>query len=111
MKLLFLILLLLTILSQYALWWGQGSISSYFEAKENLVAQNAKMTALAARNNFLMAQVEDLKVGKEAIEELARVRLGMITEGEHFVQILEEKDAPLQSHDKNNPPSLQQEGQ
>lgn len=102
MRVFILILAILTLLAQYHLWWGQDGISSYFSSRAQLVAQNTKITTLTEKNNVLKAQLDDLKTGEEAVEELARIRLGMIREGERFVQILEAKDLPDFPHDKSD---------
>jgi len=46
---------------------------------------------IAARNLALDAEVRDLKVGLDAIEERARSELGMIKRDEIFFQILDER--------------------
>jgi len=47
--------------------------------------QNAN---LAQRNALLKADINDLKIGLEAIEERARNELGLIKKGETFYRIL-----------------------
>ncbi len=101
MRVFVLILVILTLLAQYHLWWGQDGVSSYFLSRAQLVAQNTKITTLTERNNVLKAQLDDLKTGEEAVEELARIKLGMIREDERFVQILEVKDLPDLPPDKS----------
>lgn len=54
-----------------------------------LAEQRAINEHLEARNRALQAEVEDLKKGLAAVEELARKDLGMIKEGETFFQIVE----------------------
>jgi cell division protein FtsB len=49
----------------------------------------------------LQAEVEDLKSGLAAIEELARNELGMIKEGETFFQVIQRSKAT----GKTPPPS------
>jgi len=44
---------------------------------------------MVERNRLLMAEVEDLRRGKDAIEERARSELGMIGEGEQFYLAIE----------------------
>ena len=55
---------------------------------ENLIAlqtiENEKMTI---RNNRLKEEIKDLKNGQDAIEEKARIDIGMIKEGEEFYLI------------------------
>ena len=59
---------------------------------QQIRAQREINHRLQARNSALDAEVRDLKVGLEAIEERARSELGMIKRDEIFFQVLE--DAP-----------------
>ena len=76
---------------QYPLWLGKGGWMRVREAEQQLAAQNRVNADLTARNEKLSAEVKDLKEGAGAVEERARYELGMLKEGELFVQIL---DAP-----------------
>lgn len=88
MRLLLIVLVLLTAITQYPLWWGKGGWLRVQELERKATSQQETNEALVARNNALQAEVHDLKSGKAAIEERARAELGMIKEGEVFVQIL-----------------------
>ncbi|PLC53799.1 cell division protein FtsB [Pollutimonas nitritireducens] len=88
MRLLLIVLVLLTAITQYPLWWGKGGWLRVQELERKATSQQETNEALVARNNALQAEVQDLKSGKAAIEERARAELGMIKEGEVFVQIL-----------------------
>ena len=55
---------------------------------EQLQTQREENTRLALRNATLSAEVRDLKTGLDAIEERARVELGMIKSDEVFFQVL-----------------------
>ena len=56
---------------------------------EKSVAEQAEQnTELLQRNNLLKADIKDLKVGLEAVEERARNELGLIKQGETFYRIL-----------------------
>lgn len=44
---------------------------------------------LSQRNSELEAEVQDLKKGQAALEERARSELGMIRDGETFIQLVE----------------------
>ena len=57
--------------------------------RNSLAQQNAVNAGLAARNAALAAQVDDLKHGVGAIEEQARMELGMVRQNELFFQILD----------------------
>jgi len=93
MRLLLLCLILLTALIQYPLWWGKGGWLDVRELEEKIAAQQAVNQALMARNAALQAEVQDLRSGTQAIEERARTEMGMIREGEVFVQILAPNEA------------------
>lgn len=58
------------------------------ELELQIAAQNETNEALVARNNALAAEVQDLKSGTQAVEERARGEMGMVKEGEIFVQLL-----------------------
>jgi cell division protein FtsB len=53
------------------------------------VTQNANLTQ---RNSLLKADINDLKIGLEAVEERARNELGLIKQGETFYRILPSDD-------------------
>lgn len=88
MRLLLLILVALTVAIQYPLWWGKGGWSRVKELQQAAAAQRETNAALEARNNALLAEVQDLQSGTAAIEERARTELGLVREGEVFVDIL-----------------------
>ena len=88
MKWLTAVLLTLLCLLQYRLWFGKNSIPDYLSLKQE-VAQQQKINAnLAQRNSLLKADINDLKIGLDAIEERARNELGLIKQGETFYRIL-----------------------
>ena len=89
MKLLTLALAILIALIQYPLWLGKGSWLRVWEVDQQIRAQRASNRQLQARNASLEAEVRDLKVGLEAIEERARSELGMIRQDEIYFQVLE----------------------
>ncbi len=82
-----LILLLIIALLQYPLWLGKGGWMRVWEHERQLQAQREVNQKLEQRNAALDAEVRDLKSGYEAIEERARYELGMIKDGEVFVQV------------------------
>jgi cell division protein FtsB len=88
-KVLTLTLAALIALIQYPLWLGKGSWLRVWEVDQQIRAQRETNRQLQSRNNALEAEVRDLKVGLEAIEERARSELGMIRQDEIFFQVLE----------------------
>jgi cell division protein FtsB len=79
----------LIVLIQYPLWLGKGSWFRVWEIDQQIRAQREANRQLQARNAALEAEVRDLKVGLEAVEERARSELGMIRQDEIFFQVLE----------------------
>ena len=88
MKILVAILLLILIGLQYKLWFGDGSLSEVVQLSRELEIQKAKLRELEERNRILEAQVLDLQNGLDAFEEKARNDLGMIKQGETFIQLI-----------------------
>lgn len=88
MRLLSTILVLLLVLLQYRLWFGNGSLTDIHHLDAVKQAQLEENTMLRERNQSLAAEVVDLKQGLAAIEERARSEMGMIKEGETFYQII-----------------------
>ena len=81
-----LVLVALVLLLQYPLWFGKGGWFRVWDMERQMKAQKDVNQKLEARNAGLDAEVKDLKSGYEAIEERSRYELGMIKEGEVFVQ-------------------------
>lgn len=76
-------------LIQYPLWMGKGGWLRVWEMERQVGAQHDLNAGLRLRNAALQAEVRDLQNGTEAIEERARQELGLVSEGELFVQIVE----------------------
>jgi len=88
MKLLWSIMALVVLGLQYRLWVGEGSFSEVWVLQNKVQQQIEKNQQLADRNSRLDAEVMDLKSGYEAIEERARVNLGMIGRDETFFMVV-----------------------
>lgn len=86
MKRLVIFLVLLLILLQYKLWFGEGNLGEVYRLRHEIEAQRAENSRLKDRNAALQAQVKDLKSGTAAIDELARSRMGMIRKGDTYYQ-------------------------
>ncbi|HEX4779925.1 MAG TPA: cell division protein FtsB [Usitatibacter sp.] len=88
MKVLATTLAVLVLALQYPLWLGKGGWTRVWELERNLGQQRETNAKLKARNEALDAEVRDLKQGMEAIEEHARLELGMIRRDEVFYQVV-----------------------
>jgi len=92
MKILVAVLILLLAGLQYRLWFGDGSLSEVVQLSHELEIQKNRLRDLEERNQKLEAQVLDLQNGLDAFEEKARNDLGMIKQGETFIQLIPEDD-------------------
>jgi len=95
MKILIAVLIFLLIGLQYKLWLGDGSLSEVVQLSRELEKQKEKLRLLEERNRILEAQVLDLQNGLDAYEEKARNDLGMIKEGETFIQLIPGKSLEI----------------
>ena len=89
MKHLFLIFTVLIVVLQFQLWIGDNSVRTLNSLTGEVSLQKSINLVLEERNRGLEIEVVDLKTGVEAIEERARLELGMIEEGETFFLIVE----------------------
>ena len=90
MRLLQVLLVLIILGLQFRLWVGPGSMAEIDRLEDAIVAQQEENETLAACNQELLVEVEELKNGTDAIEEMARHDLGLVGEDETFFMIVEE---------------------
>lgn len=88
MRILIALLLIVLAALQYRLWFGQLSVTDYLRQQDEIATQLASNQELEKRNRMLLADVNDLRQGYEAIEERARNELGLIAEDEVFFRII-----------------------
>ena len=92
MRFIAIILGLLFLILQYDLWLGEGSLATVWRLQQEITAQKEENKKISERNKALVAEVNDLKKGKSAIEERARNELGMIKKGETYIQVVDDKN-------------------
>lgn len=83
------LLVVLFVVLQYELWFAPGGMAQALHLQHVADAQKAQLSTLQEKNKVILADVDDLKRGGEAIEERARNELGMIKQGETFYQLAE----------------------
>lgn len=86
-KLILLLVIVLIVMLQYQFWFGEGGYFSHQALTQQIQQQAEINEELKERNRILAAEVFDLKNGSEAIEEHARLDLGLIKPNETFVQM------------------------
>jgi len=82
------VLILLLILALWQWQFGDGGRQDLKQKQQQMDAQQAQIDELERRNDRLAAEVASLKTGLEAIEERARSELGMVKDGETFIQVV-----------------------
>jgi cell division protein FtsB len=76
------------VLLQYPLWLGEGGWLKVRELAQKVETQQTLNQRLQTRNAGVLAELNDLKQGRDAIEERARNDLGMIAPDEWFVRVV-----------------------
>ncbi len=101
LRLLVAALLVALIALQVQLWQQYREVRALQQA---VTAQQEQNQVLHKRNHELAAEVDDLRAGQEAINERARTELGLIGQGEQFIQIIEQPEtaANRQPQDADN---------
>lgn len=77
------------VLLQFKLWLGSGSFAEVYQLHQAIEVQQQENAKLKERNLALEAEVTDLKHGMDAIEERARLELGMIKRNETFFRVID----------------------
>lgn len=72
---------------QYSYWFGESGYRQHQQLLAEIQKQEDTNVDLRERNRILGAEVTDLKNGTEAVEEHARLDLGLIKANETFVQM------------------------
>lgn len=67
---------------QWPLWFGKGGISRMYSLERELESVREANDRLRAENDAVAAEIESLESGSGAVEERARMRLGMIRDDE-----------------------------
>jgi len=106
MRKLLLFLIIVLILLQFRLWFGDSNLLELEELKQRADELTERVKERKERNAALEAEIMDLKRGTDAIEERARLDLGMIREGEHFIQVLEnpQQEPEISASPQSNAP-------
>ena len=73
---------------QFRLWFGKNSVSDFKGMQVKIGTLEQQNANLRQRNQLLRADIKDLQLGIESMEERARNELGLIKDGETFYRIL-----------------------
>ena len=89
MKIIASLLFMLLIFLQLQLWFGSHGIFQLWSLQNTTAQEKQENNALVQRNEQLHAEVQELKQGREALEERARNELGFIKDGETFYRLIQ----------------------
>ena len=89
MKLLWTIMVIVILLLQVRLWVGEGSFAQVWALEKSIAEQREENAELATRNERLYAEVRNLRNEQGAVEERARMNLGLIRDDETFFLVVE----------------------
>ena len=90
MKLLWAFMVVLILLLQVRLWIGEGSFAQVWTLEQSIAEQGKENAELATRNERLYAEVRNLRNEQGAVEERARMNLGLIRDDETFFLVVEQ---------------------
>lgn len=85
----------------YALYFGKGGKMELQQKRQQLEFKKQQIAELTKQNQKLKAEVNSLKNDLEAIEERARTELGMIKDGEVFIQVIDAEKEREKDHSPN----------
>lgn len=85
-------LVLLLIVLQWQLWFGDSGLAKKAQIEEQLNIKKIENDKLEKRNNQIAREITGLKKGRQSVEEKAREELGMIGKGETFFFVSDMED-------------------
>lgn len=84
------VIIVLVLLLQVRLWIGEGSFAQVWTLEQAIAEQQQGNDALATRNERLYAEVRNLRNEQGAVEERARINLGLIRNDETFFLVVDQ---------------------
>ncbi|MBR0573618.1 cell division protein FtsB [Pasteurella atlantica] len=88
MRLLTLFLIMLLCIFQSYFWFGKNGWEEYKNAQRTVKQLKKETLRLTARNEKIMAEIENLTNGVEALEERARMEYEQIKRDEIFYRVV-----------------------
>lgn len=82
------ILIVLLAAIHVQLWTGRGGLPTVAALERKLDSQKTANAKAKLANDQLASEVQDLRTGLGTVEEKARLELGMVKQGEIFVQVM-----------------------
>jgi cell division protein FtsB len=85
------VLLVLFLLLQYQLWFGDRGVVSNHRLQQKTEKEQAKADKVQHKNDLLTDKIKRLKTSPELVESYARQDLAMIKDGEVFYRFSKTK--------------------
>jgi len=98
MKIVAIILFIILLILQAKLWFGAHGYFQLWSLEDDIAEVKDENDQFSQRNEQLHAEIEELKNGKEALEERARSQLGFIKDGEIFYRVVPKKNDSTEAH-------------
>lgn len=76
---------------QYRFWFDDTGMLASWKLQQQVTELEQDISAQKVRNDWLKAEVDDLRAGNDLIEEKAREDLGFIGKDESFYLILDKQ--------------------
>lgn len=87
---LIIILAIIFCLLQYELWFSKGGIFQNRHLQQELATEKALLEKQEAVNKKLIEEVKKIKSDPQQIEAHARDDLGMVKQGEEYIEVAEQ---------------------
>ena len=82
---------------QWPLWFGKGGIARMRALEAELASIRQANDKLRAKNDEVAAEIESLESGSGAVEERARMRLGMVRGNEVLFRLVPQGEKPAEA--------------
>ncbi|WP_092414889.1 septum formation initiator family protein [Candidatus Ichthyocystis sparus] len=86
------VLSILIVATQYSLWFGKEGWPKVWRRQDELKSWIAYNSTLIKRNRKLAAKVDNLLHGHDVLIEKARYRLGLVSPGEVFYYVYDNRN-------------------
>ena len=83
-------IIVLILLLQVRLWVGEGSFAQVWALEQSIAEQQQTNDELSTRSERLYAEVRNLRNEQGAVEERARINLGLIRNDETFFLVVDQ---------------------
>jgi cell division protein FtsB len=87
-RLLFVVLVMMTIWLQYHTWYGESGMEQLQILKVKIEQQSTQNNLLVQQNKTLKTEIQLLRNDPDALEEKAREHLGLIKKDEIFYRVI-----------------------